>query len=100
MTQRRKTGRGLEEWKIGHGGLHQLLEKNAQEVTFLTPLLWLDLFSTLWKISNINQRTSGARGRIQTRDSENRADGLQRQSSQRSDVQQPHKSDEFLTSTE
>lgn len=42
MTQRRKTGRGLEEWKIGHGGLHQLLEKNAQEVTFLTPLLWLD----------------------------------------------------------
>lgn len=50
MTQRRKTGRGLEEWRIGHGGLHQLLEKNAQEVTFLAPLLWLDLCSTLKKI--------------------------------------------------
>lgn len=43
------TGRGLEKWKTGPGGLHQFLEKNAQEVTFLTPLLWLDLCSTLWK---------------------------------------------------
>lgn len=100
MTPRGKTGRGLEEWKIGHGGLHQLLEKNAQEVTFLTPLLWLDLCSTLRKISNITQRTSGARGRIQTRDSENRAARLQRRSSQRSYVQRLHKSDELLTSTE
>lgn len=44
-----KTKRGKEKKKRkkGHGGLHQLFEKNAQEVTFLTPLLWLDLCSTL-----------------------------------------------------
>lgn len=39
-------GRGLKKLKIGHGGLHQILE-NTQEVTFLTPLLCLDLRSTL-----------------------------------------------------
>lgn len=99
MTGRRKTGRGLEKWQIRHGGLHQLFEKNAQEVTFLTPLLRLDLCSTLWKIFNITQRTSGATGRIQTRDSENRADGLEGQSSARSYIQQIHRSDESLTST-
>lgn len=92
-----ETGRG----KIGHGGLHQLLEKNAQEVTFLTPLLWLDLCSTLWIISNITQHTSGAKGQIQTCDSEeNRGDRLRRLSSERPEFQHLHKSNEFLTARE
>lgn len=99
MTGRRKPERGLEKWKIRHGGLHQLFEKNAQEVTFLTPLPWLDLCSTLWKIFNITQRTSGATGRIQTRDSENREDRLEGQSSAGSYIRQRHRSDEPLTST-
>lgn len=48
MTKRgEKQNEGRKKEKKGHGGLHQLFEKNAQEVTFLTPLLWLDSCSTL-----------------------------------------------------
>lgn len=62
--ERRKKGRE------GRGGLHQLFGKNAQEVTFFSPLLWPDLCCTLFffplshasvKMSNVRrpaQRTT------------------------------------------
>lgn len=72
MAKKNKGGRkeGRKKGREGRGGLHQLFGKNAQEVTFFSPLLWPDLCCTLfflsslvlqWKCPMLGDRRNGRR---------------------------------------